>query len=161
MTLESANAAYQKARNTKSTRLWFLVLLAVIVFVLRWFKIIKTGFAIWLGIIVLAAFGIETFNYDLDLATLWKTGSIQESRVSHTKDGIILMGDCALSSKGKTDDLNCDNFQTQTEAQAMYDKCVEEIASYNQWKDVAQIKNLDIYGLDGNKNGIVCEALPQ
>ena len=63
----------EKARNTKSTRIWFLVLLAVVLFVLWWFKIIKTGFAIGLGIIVLAAIGIETFDYDLDLGTLWRT----------------------------------------------------------------------------------------
>jgi O-antigen ligase len=76
----------EKARNTKSTRLWFLVFLAVVLFVLWWFKIIKTGFAVGLGIIVLAAIGIETFNYDLDLGTLWRTGNIQESRVTHTHD---------------------------------------------------------------------------
>ena len=35
-------AELEKARNTKSTRLWFLVLLAVIIFVLWWVKIIKT-----------------------------------------------------------------------------------------------------------------------
>ena len=63
----------EKARNTKSTRIWFLALLAAVLFVLWWFKIIKTGFAVGLGIIVLAAIGIETFDYDLDLGTLWRT----------------------------------------------------------------------------------------
>ncbi len=89
----------EKARNTKSTRIWFLVFLAVVLFALWWFKIIKTGFAIGLGIIVLSAIGIETFDYDLDLGTLWKTGNIAESRVTHTKDGITLMGSCALPKK--------------------------------------------------------------
>lgn|GEM_PF-6080530 len=46
MSLKQAQNALQKARNTKSTRLRFLALLAMIVVVLRWFKIIKTGFAI-------------------------------------------------------------------------------------------------------------------
>lgn len=46
----------EKARNTKSTRLWIIGLIGVAVFVLWWLKIIKTGFAIGLGIIVLAAF---------------------------------------------------------------------------------------------------------
>ena len=151
----------QKARNTKSTRLWFLVLLAVVLFVLWWFKIIKTGFAVGLGIVVLAAIGIETFNYDLDLGTLWKTGNIQESRVSHTQDGIVLKGSCALPKKWGEGDLNCSNFKTQEEAQAKYDQCATEIASYNQWVDAAKIRSLDIYRLDGNKNGIVCEALPK
>ena len=91
MSLSQAQSALQQARNTKSTRLWFIAGLAVLVFVLRWFKVIKTGFAIGLGIVILAAFGIETFDYDLDLQRLRETGSIQESRVSHTKDGLVLM----------------------------------------------------------------------
>lgn len=149
----------QKARNTKSTRLYFIGLIGAIVFVLWYFKIIKTGFAVGLGIILLAAFGIETFNYDLDLGKLWETGSIQESRVTHTQDGIKLMGSCALPKNGEGD-LNCSNFQTQGEAQAKYDQCANEIASYNNGVDAAKVKSLDIYRLDGNNNGIVCETLP-
>lgn len=154
-------AELEKARNTKSTRLWFLVLLAVIIFVLWWVKIIKTWFAIWLGIIVLAAIGIQTFDYDLDLQTLWQTGSLTESRVQYTPNGIKLMGSCVKPvGKNSSDDLDCKNFQTQPQAQAKYDTCASQIASYNAGKTSAQIKSLDIYGLDGNKNGIVCEALP-
>ena len=153
-------AEAQKARNTKSTRLWFIGLVAVVVAVLWYLKIIKTGFAIGLGIILLAAFGIEAYDYDLDLGQLWKTGNIQESRVTHTKDGLKIMGSCALPTKGEGD-LNCANFATQGAAQAKYDQCATEIASYNQGTDAAKVKSLDIYGLDGNKNGIVCEALPK
>jgi O-antigen ligase len=79
-------AEAQKARNTKSTRLWFIGLIGAIVFVLWYFKIIKTGFAVGLGIILLAAFGIEAYDYDLDLGKLWETGNIQESRVESFKD---------------------------------------------------------------------------
>lgn len=159
-TAVAVGAGAEKARNTKSTRLWFIGLVAVVVAVLWYLKIIKTGFAIGLGIVLLAAFGIETFNYDLDLGQLWKTGNIQESRVTHTKDGLKLMGSCALPSSGEGD-LNCDNFKTQGEAQAKYEQCATEIASYNQGTDAAKVKSLDIYGLDGNKNGVVCEALPK
>lgn len=115
-----------KARNTKSTRLWFMVLLAVVIFVLWWLKIIKTGFAVGLGIIVLAAIGIETYNYDLDLGTLWKTGNIQESRVEHTKDGIKLMGACVK------EDLDCKDFPTQEAAQEKYEVCANQVSSYNE-----------------------------
>ena len=100
-------------------------------------------------------------NYDLDLGALWSGKSIQESRVTHTKDGLKLMGSCVLPAKGDKNDLNCDNFKTQSEAQAKYDQCANDIASYNQGTDAAKVKSLDIYGLDGNKNGIVCEALPK
>ena len=160
MSLDSAKASLQKARHTTSVRLWVIAGLAVVVFALRWFKILKTGFAIGFGIVLLAAFGIETYNYDLDLGTLWDTGSLEQSRVQHTKDGIVIKGTCVTGVKGTDSDLNCANFATQPEAQAKYEQCAEQIASYNQWTDVAKIKSLDIYGLDGNKNGIVCEALP-
>mgnify|MGYP003596771724 CR=1 FL=1 len=149
----------EKARNTKSTRIWFMVLLLAVIFLLYVTGVIKKGFAIGLGIVLLAAIGIETFNYDLDLGKLWETGNIQESRVTHTKDGLKLMGSCALPIKWEGD-LNCSNFKTQGEAQAKYDQCASEIASYNQGVDAAKVKSLDIYGLDKNKNGIVCEALP-
>lgn len=160
MTLETAQQKLQQARNTKSVRLWLIAGLAVLVFVLRWFKIIKTGFAIWLGIVILAAFGIQMYDYDLDLKTLRDTGSIQASRIQHTKDGIVLRGDCVTAQRNSASDLNCANFKTQEEAQAKYDQCAEQIASYNEGKSSAEIKNLDIYGLDGDKDGTVCEALP-
>lgn len=151
----------EKARNTKSTRIWFMVFLIAVIVLLYVLGIIKKWFAIWLGIIILAAIGIETFNYDLDLGKLWETGSVSESRVTHTKDGLKLMGSCALPKKWDEGDLDCKNFKTQTEAQAKYDQCANEIATYNQWVDVAKVRSLDIYGLDKNKNGIVCEALPR
>lgn len=149
----------QTARNTKQNRILFIVALLVILFLLWWFKIIKTGFAVGIGLLLAVALGIETIDYDLDLGTLWKTGNIQESRVQHTKDGIVLKGSC-INSK-KENDLNCSNFKTQADAQAKYDQCATQVASYNAGKTADQIKNLDIYGLDGNKNGVVCEHLPK
>lgn len=150
----------QTLRNTKSTRIWFMVGLIVLIIILWWMKIIKTGFAIGLGILLLAAIGIETMNYDLDLGKLWQTGDIQASRVSHTKDGLTLFGSCAIPKDGEGD-LNCANFGTQEEAQAKYEQCANEIASYNAGVDANQVKSLDIYRLDGDKDGVVCEALPR
>ena len=46
MTFEQAKEKLQTARNTKSVRLRVIAGLAVLVFVLWRFKIIKTGFAI-------------------------------------------------------------------------------------------------------------------
>jgi hypothetical protein len=138
-----------------------MVMIFAVIIALYMMGIIKKWFAIGLGIIILAAIGIETFNYDLDLTTLWRTGDIQESRVEHTKNGIKLMGSCVLPVKWDTNDLNCDNFKTQQEAQAKYESCATQIASYNTGKSAIDIKNLDIYGLDGNKNGVVCEHLPR
>jgi len=36
--------------------------------------------------------------------------------------------------------------------------CADKIASDNN-KDKAAVRNLDVYGLDGDKDGVVCEAL--
>jgi hypothetical protein len=55
-------------------------------------------------------------------------------------------------------DVNCDNFKTQTEAQNVYDTCADEIAQNNS--NIGDVKSLDIYGLDRDKDGIVCESLP-
>lgn len=156
---QNLKAGAENARNTKSTRIWFMVLLLAVIILLYVLGIIKKWFAIGLGILILAAIGIETFNYDLDLGKLWETGDIQASRVSHTKDGLKLMGICALPAKGGDNDLDCKNFSTQAEAQAKYDECANEIASYNNGVDANKVKSLDIYGLDRDKDGIVCEAL--
>lgn len=151
----------QTARNTKKYRIGFMVVLLILVVILFLTGVIKKGFAIGIGIILLAAIGIETFNYDLDLGKLWETGSIQESRVTHTQDGLVLMGGCAIPKRGSSEDLNCANFATQAEAQAKYDQCAAQISRDNQGVDASRVRSLDIYGLDGNKNGVVCEHLPK
>jgi hypothetical protein len=72
------------------------------------------------------------------------------------------MGSCVKPIGRYSDaDLDCANFKTQDEAQAKYESCANEVAKYNEGKTPSQIKSLDIYGLDGNKNGIVCESLPR
>jgi hypothetical protein len=97
---------------------------------------------------------VEVSNYDIDLGKLRDTGNIQESRVQ-TKNGMKIFGNCV------SDNVNCANFKTQPEAQAKYEACAEQIRIDNKKTDKNEIKNLDIYGLDGNKNGIVCESLPK
>lgn len=101
---------------------------------------------------------MEVYDYDFDLGKLWETGSISESRVETVKDSEgnsvrLITGTCNRAEF----DLNCDAFSTQGEAQAKYNECADEVASNNPGIDV---KKLDIYGLDGDNDGIVCEALP-
>lgn len=105
-------------------------------------------------VLLAGAIGVEVSNYDIDLGKLRDTGNIQESRVQ-TKNGVKIFGNCV------SDNVNCANFKTQSEAQAKYDQCAEQIRLDNKKTDANEIKNLDIYGLDGNKNGIVCESLPK
>lgn len=156
---ENLKSGAENTRNTKSTRIWFMVLLLAIILLLYITGVIKKWFAIGLGIIILAAIGIETFNYDLDLGKLWETGDIQASRVQHTKDGLKIMGSCVKPVGNDTNELDCNNFSSQAEAQSKYDQCANEIASYNDGVDANKVKSLDIYGLDRDKDGIVCESL--
>lgn len=111
---------------------------------------------IGLIILVLSAVGMEVYDYDLDLGKLWETGSLSESRVESVKDNdgntLRLIGSCVKA------DVNCDNFATQQDAQAMYQRCADEIEKNNP--NVEGALKLDIYGLDRDKDGIVCEALP-
>ena len=147
-----------KLRNSKKHRIGAIIvlilILAIIAFVfekVRWFMI-------GLIILMLGALGMEVYDYDLDLGKLWETGSISQSRVETITDSDgnalrLITGNCNRSEF----DLNCSDFQTQEEAQAKYNECAEEITKNNPGIDV---KKVDIYGLDGNKDVVVCEALP-
>lgn len=148
------------ARRSKSFMIWVLIILIIIIVLLYQFGgLPKRSKQILLGtgIIAATALGLEVFEYDLDLETLWKTGDIQESRVQTVK-WVKLIGACVVSDA--TQDLNCANFTTQPEAQQLYEKCVTKIKAYNTNVDDEAIKKLDVYGLDGDKDGKVCEALP-
>lgn len=117
-----------------------------------------TGLLVVILVLLAIAMWLEGFDYDVDLGKLWKTGSYSESRVETLKDSEgnslrLITGNC----NSKEFDLNCSDFTTQDEAQKKYQECADEIASNNPGVDIIK---LDIYGLDGNKNGIVCEALP-
>ncbi len=109
------------------------------------------------GIVAAWALGLQVFDYDLDLETLWETGSVSESRVQNA-NWVRLVGDCVIADA--KDDLNCDNFTTQDEAQSLYEKCVDRVLQYNSDVDKEKALRLDIYGLDGDKDGTVCEHLP-
>jgi len=147
-----------KFRNSKNARMGFIaaLILIVLALILFWGK---AKVALWTILVLLAiAFAVEWFDYDADLGKLWETWSYSESRVETIKDSDgnstrIITGNCNRSEF----DLNCSDFTTQDAAQAKYNECAEEVAENNPGIDIAKF---DIYGLDGNNNGIVCEALP-
>ena len=150
----------QQARRSKSFMIWLLIALIIIVILLYQFGGLpkrSKQILLWTGIVAATALGLQVFDYDLDLETLWKTGDIQESRVQNVK-WVKLVWACVVADA--TDDLNCVNFSTQWEAQALYEQCVTKIKEYNSDVDDEAIKRLDVYGLDGDKDGVVCEALP-
>ncbi len=104
------------------------------------------------GIGVTALLGLDLVSYEVDFKTLRDTGSISESRKTY-QNWVALLWDCSVKN-----DLNCSNFETQDDAQSIYEKCMNKIKQHN--KDVENALSLDVYGLDGDKDGIVCEHLP-
>jgi hypothetical protein len=147
-----------KLRNSKKHRMGAIIALMLIVVACMLF--FKKGLVAFTVILVLLAIalGLEGFDYDADLGKLWETGSYSESRVETVKDSEwnsirLITGMCNRAEY----DLNCDAFTTQGEAQAKYNECANEIAKSNPNIDT---RKLDVYGLDRNNNGVVCEALP-
>lgn len=89
-----------------------------------------------------AAFGLESCNTDWDLGKLLSGSSLEESRVMRDKEGNV------VTSGGKyTDEYNCADFSTQEEAQRFFKN--------------AGGPSEDVNGLDGDNDGVACQALPK
>ncbi len=106
----------------------------------------------FLFIALLAALGLEVGQNDYDLGKLWQTKSFEQSKVTRDASGNVLfdkLGNIVTdSTKGKyADQYNCSDFQTQNEAQSFFLK-------------VGGVKR-DLNRLDGDKDGVACEALPK
>lgn len=106
------------------------------------------------GIAAVAALWVDLVSYEVDFKTLRDTWSLDASRKTYS-NGVALLGDCST-----WEDLNCDNFETQDDAQSVYERCMSKIIEHNKDVDTAKAVSLDVYGLDGDKDGTVCEHLP-
>ena len=135
--------------NSKKGRLWIIGgLIAIAVAALFFVK--STAAKVVLGgviAILLAAFGMEATNHDYDVQKVVETRSLSAAKIERDPQGNIMNVDTFCSAEKI--DYNCSDFKTQSEAQGVYDRC----------KSLG--KNMDVFGLDGNKNGIVCESLPK
>lgn len=136
-------------RSSKKARLWVIGGLIVLAGIL--FFTIKNGTAkIILGVmiaILLGAFGMEAGNNDYDVGKLVETKSFAASKIERdpaTGNLINIDGFCNAEKM----DYNCSDFKNQKEAMSVYNRC----------KDLG--KNMDVFRLDGDKDGLVCEALP-
>lgn len=143
-------STFQKARKSKVVRLIILFIIIALAIGL-WFygkekenKILQTG-AIVAGTAAGIGAGLEIANTDFDLKTLFETGSLKEALLKRDENGNLLNIGliCDAQDEGFYD-YNCSDFQTQNEAQSVYEQC-----------------DTDINRLDGDGDGIVCEALPK
>lgn len=143
---------FKKLRSSKKARLTLIIILMVIVAILFIFWQ-KARIALGIAFIALsAALGLEVSEKDWDLGKLWETGSFKESELSRDEEGNILFdvfgNETTDTTVGKkADDYNCDDFSNQPEAQNFFEK-------------VGGVGN-DLNRLDGDKDGVACEALPQ
>lgn len=150
--VEQEPSKVKKLRGNKKFRLGVILVLMVIVAIL-FFVWKQARIALVVAFVaLLGALGLEVSNNDWDLGKLWETKSLQESRVSRDESGNILfdkLGNITTdkSMGKKADDYNCDDFSTQSEAQAFFLK-------------VGGVGN-DVNRLDGNKDGEACESLPK
>jgi len=151
-------------RKSKKARIYLLVgLLAVVALLAFLFE----GLRIWMlgiGILLLAALGLEATDTDIDLGTFVETGSVSDSMIERDADGNLLEDDeggfmtsiwrdenglevaeGTAGAKGE-DQYNCSDFATQSEAQIFFD-------------NMGGVSN-DVNGLDGNNDGVPCQSLP-
>lgn len=133
-------------RSNKKVRMWtiagLLALVAILFFFVKstWAKVVLGAVA---GILVVAL-GLEAKNTDYDLGKAIETGSMSAAKIQRDEKGNLINVDAFCNAEKL--DYNCSDFVTQGEAQQVYDRC----------KGLG--KNMDIYGLDGNSNGLVCES---
>ena len=138
-------------RGRKKFRIFIIAILLIIVAILFFVWEKARIFLAVAFFALLAALGLEVSENDWDMGKLFETGSFQESKIMRDESGNFLydlQGDVVTdSAKGKkADEYNCDDFSTQPQAQNFFEK-------------VGGVGN-DVNRLDGDKDGVACEALP-
>jgi hypothetical protein len=137
----------QELRSSKKVRLWTIgILIAVAVGLL--FIVKGTWAKAILGVVIallVGAFGMEATNNDYDVGKIIETKSFSAAKIERDASGNLVNVDAFCNAQES--DYNCADFTTQAEAMSVYNRC----------KTLG--KNMDIYRLDGDKDGLVCESL--
>ena len=139
---ESAGPSW---RNSKKVRLSVLVILIVLAGIVAFFFEKTRLWMFGLIALLMVGVGMEATNTDYDLGKMMETKSISQSKVLRDKSGNVVPAGTAGAKY--TDEYNCDDFDTQPEAQAFF-------------VNAGGVKG-DTNRLDGNKDGDACESLPK
>lgn len=152
-------------RRSKKARLYIIGGLLLVVVLLGIFVESLRIWMIGIGIVLLAAFGLEVANTDVDLGSVMEGNSISDSVIERDEAGNLqadeegnLVTRLLRNREGEvvpegtegakyTDEYNCDDFETQPEAQRFF--------------EAAGGIEGDVNRLDGNKDGVACQSLPQ
>jgi len=133
-----------KLRRSKKFRLTIIIVLLIVAGAI-FFLWEKARIVALIAIIaLLAALGLEATENDWDLGKAIETGSMSEAKIQRDDGGNLIIG--AMCNPDDKFDYNCDDFNTQEEAQSVHDKC--------------STNGLDIHRLDGNGDGVACQNLP-
>lgn len=115
--------------------------------------------------LLLGAFGLTASNNDWNLNSIFSGQSVSDSKIRTDQKGNLIQNEAGefvtrvmrdklgnvvptgQAGAKYTDEYNCDDFATQAEAQAFYDKA-------------GGVKG-DVNRLDANKDGVPCESLPK
>ena len=136
-------------RSSKKVRLWVIAGL-IVLGVIAFFFVKATWAKVIIGVMVailMGAFGMEVANTDYDLGKAIETGSLAAAKIERDPaTGNLINVDNFCNAEKM--DYNCSDFKTQSEAQDVYARC-QTLG-----------KNMDVFRLDGDKDGMVCESLP-
>ncbi len=132
-----------KWRQNKNVRLGIIIGLLVLVIIIAFFFEKLRLWMLGIGIVLLAALGMEVSNTDLDLGKLMSGESVQESLIKRDPAGNPIFGATCEENV-----YNCGDFKTQPEAQEVYDTCHTS-------------ENVDRHGLDKDGDGVACQSLPK
>lgn len=151
-------------RTSKKARLGVIIGLLVVVGIIGFLFETTRAWMIGIGVVLLIALGLEVAETDVDLGSVMDGNSISESVVERDEAGNLettaegsLMTRLLRDKEGNvvaegtagakyTDEYNCDDFATQPEAQRFFE-------------NAGGIEG-DVNRLDGNKDGVACQALP-
>ncbi len=151
-------------RHSKNARLIIIIGLIILVAVIAFFFEKTRLWMLGIGVVLMLALGLEVANTDIDLGSVVETGSISDSVIERDADGNLaesadggfltrVLRDIegnevteGTAGAKYTDDYNCDDFKTQPQAQRFFEN--------------AGGLERDSNRLDGNKDGVACQALP-
>ncbi len=126
-------------------RLGVLVVLIIIAGIVAFFFEKARLWMFGLIALLMVGVGMEATNTDYDLGKMIETKSISQSKVLRDKSGNVVPA--GTTGAKYTDEYNCDDFSTQSEAQKFF-------------TNAGGVKG-DTNRLDGNKDGDACESLPK
>ena len=154
----------ESVRTSKKARLWIIGGLLVVVAILA---LVFESIRWWMfgvAVLLLAAFGLEATETDVDLGSMMQGNSVEESMIERDAEGNLevdaeggfmtsiwrdmngnAVPEGTEGAKGE-DEFNCADFETQAEAQVFFD-------------NAGGVAN-DINRLDGNADGVPCQSLP-